>query len=246
MKAVILVGHGSRSKQSNQQFIQFAMAVQGRCNAPLFRYAFLELATPTILDEIKACVDKGANEIIVFPLLLLSAGHAKFDIPNEVAKAKRLYPGVTFRIEKPLGIQDVLITILAKRLLEKQFLSNEKSLIVFVGRGSNDSRTIRDFEKVGQLLRRKLCFPHVKTSYLVGGPTSFTEAISKAKDSHYEQVFVLPYLLFHGILLKKIEQAIISLDDQRFIMCSPLGADETLVDLISRIINKKITYKNVI
>lgn len=240
MKTVIFVGHGSRRKKSNEQFIQFANAVGNDCNASLFRFAFLELAAPSILDEIKVCVEKGANEIVVFPLLLLTAGHAKVDIPNEVTKGRELFPKVTFRIEKPLGIQDVLISILEKRLNEKQFSKRDKSLIILVGRGSNDQEAINDFEKVGQLLREKLRFSNLKTAYLVGGHTSFQDRVHEAKQSDYDHIYILPYLLFNGLLLKDMERFLSQVNDERFIICPTIGTDETVIKLVSSLINKCI------
>jgi sirohydrochlorin ferrochelatase len=240
VKAVLFVGHGSRRSKSNEQFIQFANAVGNDCQACLFRYAFLELATPSIVDEIKVCVEQGATEIVVFPLLLLTAGHAKVDIPNEVAKGKEMFPAVSFRIEKPLGIQEVLISILEKRLLEKQFLPSEKTLVILVGRGSNDQGAISDFEMVAQLLREKLQFSQVETSYLVGGHISFKDCVQNAQQSNFNKIFILPYLLFTGLLLKEMEEFIAELEDERFIMCQPIGADQTVVNLVSSLINETV------
>ncbi len=237
-RAVLFVGHGSRSKVSNEQFIQFANAVGSNCDAEIFRYAFLELAEPSILDEIKVCVDKGATEIVVFPLLLLTAGHAKVDIPNEIDKGKDLFPHIKFEMEKPLGIQEVLISILEKRLLEKGYGHSEKSLIILVGRGSNDEGAINDFEEVGRLLREKLQTSHLRTSYLVGGHTSFEDSIRLAEQTTYTEIYVLPYLLFKGLLLAEMEQFVRKLKDDRFIMCQSIGADESVVSLVSNIINK--------
>lgn len=238
MKAVLFVGHGSRRKKSNEQFIQFANAVGNDCNASLFRFAFLELAAPSILDEIKVCVEKGADKIVVFPLLLLTAGHAKVDIPNEVTKGRELFPEVSFLIEKPLGIQEVLISILEKRLNDKQFSKKDKSLIVLVGRGSNDQEAINDFEKVGQLLRERLQFSNLETGYLVGGHTSFQDRVQKAKQSDYDHIYILPYLLFNGLLLEEMERFLSQMNDERFIMCPTIGADESVVKLVSSLINE--------
>lgn len=246
MKAVLLVGHGSRKQTSNQQFIQFAEAVAAKCNAPLFRYAFLELATPSILAEIKVCVEKGAKEITVFPLLLLTAGHAKVDIPNQLASAQKIYPNVVFRYEKPLGIQEAIFSILEKRLAEKQYQRKNNALVIFVGRGSYDQKQICEFEKVRFSLKNKLKTEAVQSSYLVGGHISFKCAVEKAKRTNYEQIFILPYLLFRGVLLEQMEDFIVAQKDDRFVICNQIGADEALIDLVSNLINKVSAYRKVI
>lgn len=243
MKAVLLVGHGSRSKISNQQFSQLAEAVAVNCHIPLFRYAFLELASPSILAEVKVCVEKGAKEIIVYPLLLLTAGHAKVDIPNELAKAQKIYPTVVFRFEKPLGIQEAIIEIVEKRLAEKQFYENKNALVIFVGRGSHDQQQINEFEKVRFSLEKKLNSNSVQSSYLVGGHISFETAVEKAKHSSYKTIFVVPYLLFRGVLLQEMDQFVASQEDDRFIICNEIGVDGALIDLVSKIINQLANNK---
>jgi sirohydrochlorin ferrochelatase len=240
MKAIILIGHGSRNSISNREFIEFAENVSIHCSDIIFRYAFLELASPSIYEEIEICVEKGANEIILFPLLLLKAGHAKNDFPNELIKAKLNYPEVSFRLEEPLGVQEVLLNILENRLMEKKISNVSHSLILFVGRGSNDPELINFFEKISQLLRGKLQ-NRIDTCYLIGGHTSFDTAIAKAKNSNFKQIFVLPYLLFNGVLFNRINTSIMSLVDERFVVCSPIGKDKEFVKLVSKLIKKAIS-----
>ncbi len=240
MKAVLLVGHGSRKMASNDQFIQFANMVGQQCDSALFRYAFLELATPSILDEIKICVEEGAKKITVFPLLLLSAGHAKYDIPNELAKAKQLYPNITFQLENPLGMQETLLSILEQRLVEKQYQRDNNSLIVFVGRGSYEKEAIAEFTMISDHLSQRLRPSNVQCCFLVGGETSFEDAINCAKKSHYERIYVLPYLLFNGILLKKIHQSVNSINDERFNVSEPIGSDKKITKLVSQLVNQAL------
>lgn len=244
MKAVLLVGHGSRKQTSNSQFIQLAEAVAAKCNAELFRYAFLELASPSILAEIEVCVQKGAKEIIIYPLLLLTASHAKVDIPNELAKAKEIYPTVVFHFEKPLGVQESIISILESRLAEKQFHEKENALVMFVGRGSHDQKQIDEFEIVRYLLEKNLNTVAVQSSYLVGGHTSFKSAVEKAKLSSYQHIFVLPYLLFRGVLLEGMEDFLETQEDDRFVICKQIGANEMLIVLVSQLVNEVSKCEN--
>lgn len=240
MNAVLLVCHGSRNQKSNQQFVQFAEMVQKKCKADLFHYAFLELASPTILDQIDRCVQAGAKKVIVFPLLLLAAGHAKVDIPKEIAKAKKHHPNVFFQLEQPLGMQDILISILKGKLSDASYDRSTDSLILFVGRGSNDSGAIAQFKKIKEKLSVQLGTNHVRDCYLVGGDLSFETAISEAKSSQYERIFILPYLLFNGVLLTRMKKKIYNINDKRLTLCEPIGVDEKLVDLVSDMLNERV------
>ncbi len=45
---------------------------------------FLEFASPNIDDGIQLCIEQGADEIHVIPIILLHAGHSKLHFPAEI------------------------------------------------------------------------------------------------------------------------------------------------------------------
>ena len=86
MKALLLVAHGSRRKQSNNEVILLADELRNNCSQQynIVNAAFLELSEVLIPDGIKKCVDEGASSIIVLPYFLNSGRHVIEDIPNIV------------------------------------------------------------------------------------------------------------------------------------------------------------------
>jgi sirohydrochlorin cobaltochelatase len=71
---VLLVGHGTRSKQGQSQFLSLAEQVRQRLNRPL-EPAFLELAEPTIEQAVEQLVASRVDRLIVMPLLLFAGGN---------------------------------------------------------------------------------------------------------------------------------------------------------------------------
>ena len=67
MKALLVVAHGSRRKQSNDEVILLADRLRNNCSQQynIVNAAFLELAEVLIPDGIKKCVDEGASSIVV-------------------------------------------------------------------------------------------------------------------------------------------------------------------------------------
>lgn len=237
MNAVLLVGHGSRNNAANEQFNLFAKKVKNKCNSSIFRYCFLELAVPSIQDEINKCVKDGAKRIFVYPLLLLAANHVKCDLPAELALAKKNYPNLSFHLFDPLGIQEVLISILEARLKERGFTQQATTQIVFVGRGSRDNEAISDFEKIRVRLQDRVGESYVTSCFLVGGHRSFQTALEDAISSSAKSIYVLPYLLFQGLLFHRVEKEVRLVADHRLHVCQPLGVDDLLVDLVVEKIN---------
>jgi sirohydrochlorin ferrochelatase len=83
MKSLLLVAHGSRRNQSNQEVTELANKLRNRCGYqfPIIHAAFLELADPLIPDGLQKCIDEGARNIMVLPYFLNTGRHVVEDIP---------------------------------------------------------------------------------------------------------------------------------------------------------------------
>lgn len=114
MKAILLIAHGSRREQSNSEVAQLTEKLKRKCptNVQIVQHAFLELATPTIQEGIKICVDEGATSILVLPFFLNSGQHVHHDIPNRLNEASTLYSNVTINVASHLGASDDIVDIL--------------------------------------------------------------------------------------------------------------------------------------
>ncbi|MEC2469422.1 CbiX/SirB N-terminal domain-containing protein, partial [Bacillus cereus] len=75
--------------------------------------------------------------------------------------------------------------------------------ILLVGRGSSDTQPIHELQQIGAAIERKLGMP-VSCSFLTKGTPSFAVEL-KDITSTASHVYVMPYLLFTGLLLQKIE-----------------------------------------
>ena len=82
-RALLIVAHGSRRKESNIEVIQLAARIR-RKNRSFsdVNAAFLELAKPSISDAILDCVSNNVKEVVVFPYFLASGRHVFKDIPD--------------------------------------------------------------------------------------------------------------------------------------------------------------------
>ena len=114
MKALLLVAHGSRRKQSNDEVVLLADKLRNNCSQQynIVNAAFLELAEVLIPDGIKQCVDEGASSIIVLPYFLNSGRHVVEDIPNIVNDCKVNYPDTIISIASHLGASSLMMDLL--------------------------------------------------------------------------------------------------------------------------------------
>ena len=114
MKALLLIAHGSRRKQSNDEVVVLADRLKASCSGQydIIHSGFLELAETLIPDGIKKCVDDGATSIIVLPYFLNSGRHVIEDIPNIVNDTIPQYPDVEIKIAQHLGASSLMMDLL--------------------------------------------------------------------------------------------------------------------------------------
>jgi len=118
MKSLIIVAHGSRLAEANQEVAALTANIER--NAPTeyssIRFAFLEFTSPAIKEQIKELVDMGNSEIVIFPYFLSAGKHVTTDLPNELQNAKKQYPQVRFVLKNHLGSLEDLSGFILSRI----------------------------------------------------------------------------------------------------------------------------------
>ncbi len=73
MEKIILIGHGSPRKEANNVEIMAALlhrAIHPDCQDQCVKAAYMQFAQPDIAATIAACVEEGAERIVVHPFFL--------------------------------------------------------------------------------------------------------------------------------------------------------------------------------
>ena len=114
MKALLLVAHGSRRKQSNDEVVQLAERLKKTCSDQysIIHAGFLELSDTLIPDGIKKCADDGASSIIVLPYFLNSGRHVVEDIPEIVEQTRPDFPGIDIKLAQHVGASEMMMDLL--------------------------------------------------------------------------------------------------------------------------------------
>jgi sirohydrochlorin cobaltochelatase len=205
--ALLLVGHGSQSADGVAECA--ALASRVRALDPGLRVAtgFIELNPPPISEAAAGLVRAGARAVVVIPLVLLGAGHAKTDVPASVHLARRDFPGTRFVYGAPLGLHPDLLAVVDDRLGEAVPAAERgRTAVVVVGRGSSDPDANADLHKVARLLWEGRDWPLVEPAFVsVTGPR-VPEALERCRRLGASRVVVVPYFLFTGVLERRIHQ----------------------------------------
>jgi sirohydrochlorin ferrochelatase len=77
--------------------------------------AHMELAEPSIATAYARCAERGAGRIVVLPFFLGPGKHWTQDIPRLTADAAGKFPQTRYHVAPTLGIDDLILDLLAKR-----------------------------------------------------------------------------------------------------------------------------------
>lgn len=214
----LLVGHGSRDDEGNQEFLRFLELVRKAEPERQFEACFLELAEPDIPTGIETCVRQGSTRILVVPVILLAAGHVKSEIPEFIEQARGRYPEIEFIYGRNVGLHSKILD-----LLEERFLQTAGSLepgerdsmaIVLLGRGSSDPDANGDLYKMARLLWERTGVMTVETCYSGITAPRLEEGVERAIRLGASRVVVVPYFLFTGVLIKRMLAHLADLQSQ--------------------------------
>ncbi|WP_019241189.1 MULTISPECIES: sirohydrochlorin chelatase [Bacillus] len=208
MKAVLFVGHGSQLKEGNQEVSAFVEKMLPTMDGNLIvETCFLEFETPNIPQGIAACVNRGATDIHVIPIILLPAGHSKIHIPAAIDEAKEKYPNVNFTYGRPIGVHEQILEILTSRLQEAGLdinVNHEETAILLIARGGSDPDANSDFYKISRLLWEKLDVKYIENAFMGVTSPSVDEGIERCLKLGAKKIIMLPYFLFTGVLMERM------------------------------------------
>lgn len=115
--AVILLGHGSRVQQASGDMEKIATALRDRYGYSRVACCFMSRLGPHVPETLHDLVAAGETSILVIPYFLHSGVHLRLDIPELLQREAQKYPGIRIRLGAHLGYDDVLVSLVHRRIL---------------------------------------------------------------------------------------------------------------------------------
>jgi sirohydrochlorin cobaltochelatase len=241
---ILLVGHGSREKSGNDEILAFA--AQWRQRQPLWRIevCFIEFSEITMSEGLRRAA-AGAQQVLVVPLILNAAGHVKMDIPQAIDGARLKFPGVRFLYAPHLTACDHILSILKRRLKgAMQALDMPDPTltgVVVLGRGSSDRQANGDMAKMARWLMEETDHEQVDLAFTGITYPRLEKAVQRQSLLGMTQVVVLPYYLFNGTLVERIDRQVANLRAQyptiRFTSTAYFGFEREIFELLEERVN---------
>ena len=237
--AVMICGHGSRDDAAIEEFNQLAGHLSKRLPDFDVESGFLEFATPVIRTGLDKLKDRGAERIVCVPGMLFAAGHVKNDLPSEVNNFGAENPDIEMIFARELAI-DLKLLEAAKQRIEAaerdaaSDVSRQDTLLMVVGRGTNDPDANSNVSKIARMLWEGMGFGWAEVSYSGVASPLVDAGLAQAVKLGYRRVIVFPYFLFTGILVRRIydwtDAASQANSEIEFVKASYLSDHEGVID----------------
>jgi sirohydrochlorin ferrochelatase len=221
--ALLALAHGSRDPRSAATVT--ALRDQVRDLRPDLRIdtAFLELAQPGHVEAFDALAADGVEEVVVVPLLLTEAYHAKVDVPTVVATAMAKHPDLKIRAAGILGLETVFLEVLDQRLRDALKAAHVRELdaLVLAGAGSSDPLANQAVARLARLWGSKHHLPTV-AAYASSAPPTTGEAVRAFRAEGRRHVAVGSLFLAPGTLPDRAAE--LATEAGAVAVSAPLGA----------------------
>lgn len=229
--ALVALAHGSRDPRSAKTIT--ALVGEVRALRPDLRVeqAFLELSKPTFTKVIDRLVKAGHDEIVVVPLLLTEAYHAKVDVPSAIAEATARHAGLRIRATSILGLEPCFLEVLDVRMREalKNSRIRELDALVLAAAGSTDPLANQAVARLARLWGAHHKLP-VTAAFASSSPPATGEAVRAFRGEGRRHIAVASLFLAPGFLPDRAAE--LALEAGAVAVSEPLGAHPELARTI--------------
>jgi len=209
---VMVCGHGSRDDEAVREFAAVAAGVARRLPHYPVESGFLEFARPIIRDGLDRLRARGVDRILALPGMLFAAGHVKNDLPWELNSFSAENPAVAIEYGRDLAIDPKLLEAARDRLEAAERgaarrIDRADTLLLVVGRGTNDPDANSNIAKVARLLWEGMGYGWAEAAFSGVAHPRTDEGLARALRLGFKRIIVFPYFLFTGVLVKRIYAA---------------------------------------
>jgi sirohydrochlorin cobaltochelatase len=205
----MVCGHGSRDGDAIAEFELVAHGIRARLPGYDVETGYLEFARPMIRDGLDALKSRGARRILAVPGMLFAATHVKNDLPWEINSFAAENPGIAVQFGRDLGIDGKLLEAAAARIAAAEIAAGPRvgrgdTLLLVVGRGTNDPDANSNIAKIARMLWEGMGFGWAETAFSGVAHPRVGPALERAARLGFPRIVIFPYFLFTGILVKRI------------------------------------------
>ncbi|KUH36601.1 MULTISPECIES: sirohydrochlorin chelatase [Streptomyces] len=225
---LLVVAHGSRDPRHAATV--HALVREAGALRPGVRVetAFLNFTVPSVPAVLERLAADGERDVVVLPLLLTRAFHAKADVPAVLRQAP---PALRIRQAAVLGPSPLLIAAVERRLYEAGLTPADKGStgVVLASAGSTDPEANAVIAETARELRRA-GWCAVRPAFASASLPRTEDAVRALRSEGVRRVAVAPYVIAPGRLPDRIAAGATGAD----VLADVLGPAPELARLLLR------------
>lgn len=210
---LLVVGHGTADPVGADETRTVAHGLAAVLPGVPVELGFLEVITPSIDDAMRVLATHGCTRVVVAPLLLFTAGHARRDVPEAVREAAVVH-GLAVTQSAAFGCHADIVALSRIRrseaLADRVPVPADRTVLLMVGRGSSDLDGVEQFRQFAaatvdddvQIASR------LEVGFVAASRPSLVEALAAAVAAWPARVVVQPHLLFRGHVEEQVTAAV--------------------------------------
>ena len=223
---LLVVGHGTRDAVGQSEFVAVVERMAADWSRGPVEGGYLEMASPTIGEAFERLIDRGARRVVVAPLLLFAAAHAKHDIPAAIREAASGRLDIKITQAQPLDRHEAIVELAIRRLPGDACAG---AALVMVGRGARDDEALAAMRDLARRVFARSRAARLLVAFTDMGEPLVETALEMVAAGSESRVVIAPHLLFHGFLIERlhaqVSQARGRWRDKEWHLAQRLGAD---------------------
>lgn len=214
--ALLAVAHGSADPRAEQVLDALIARVRSERPGLVAVLAHLGFSDPSVPAALESLARQGVGEIVVVPLLLAAAYHAKVDLPGLLSQAALDHPQLAIRQAEVLGPHPLLFELVRRRLAEAG--AEPGMSLVLAAAGTSDPGANAELADVAASLGATIGFASCSPA--------ITDVVAGLRARGARQVAVATYVLAPGELADRLHDA------GADVVIEVLGAAPEVVDAV--------------
>ena len=221
--ALLALAHGSRDPRSAKTIKALVAEVKAMRPDLRIETAFLDLSKPSFDTVVDRLVKAGFEEIVVVPLLLTEAFHARVDVPSAIEAAAARHEGLRIRATRVLGMEAAFLEVLDERLREalKGARVRELDALVLAAAGSSDPLANQAVARLARTWGTRHKLP-VTAAFASSAPPAAGEAVRAFRAEGRRHIAVASFFLAPGTLPDRAAE--LAVEAGAVAVSEPLGA----------------------
>ncbi|GGM53130.1 cobalamin biosynthesis protein [Longimycelium tulufanense] len=229
---LVAVAHGSRDPRSAATVAELLEVVRALRPGLDVRLSFLDLSAPRLVDVLTAVAAEGHRRVVVVPLLLGRAYHARVDVPGAVAEATARGARLEVLVSDVLGPDPRLESAALRRLAMAGAEAGEQDLgVVLAGAGSSHPPANAAVAAVARRWEEGSGWAGVTAAFAAATDPDVPAAIDRLRARGARRIAVGSWFLAPGLLPDRVRARALEADPD-VLLADPLGPDPEVAEVV--------------